>query len=315
MIKLVIMQTKAIGLVSGGLDSMIATKLMIEQNIDVLLIMFASPFFHARLRDKEVIFLMDRKVSIIWLGNNYFNIIKNPKYGYGAGANPCIDCKIFMLKFAAEIMREEKASFIFTGEVLNQRPFSQTRNFMLMIEKETGLKGKILRPLSAKLLEPTIPEISGLVKREKLLDISGRSRKKQILIASQMKITGYSQPAGGCLLTDKIYSQKIIELIKKWPDSVSDDAELIKYGRTFWHNTNLIVIGRNELDNRVLLSLRKMEDIAIYLHNVPGPVCIIRGKMISVETIDYAKRLILSYSKKVNDRAIEWIILRGTSHD
>lgn len=302
------MKIKAIGLVSGGLDSMIATKLMLEQKIDVFLIMFASPFFHSDLCLKKTIEFMGLKVKVIGFGNEYFEIIKNPEHGYGSGMNPCIDCKIYMFKTAEKIMKEKGASFIFTGEVLNQRPFSQTKSFIDLIEKKSGLKGKILRPLSARLLKPTLPEIEGFIEREKLLGISGRSRKEQLYIAQQYGITGFSQPAGGCLLTDPIYSKKLKTLITKWKDSKIEDAELIKHGRIFWNNDILIVIGRNRLENEQLLLLKKEDDFLIYPESVPGPSCIVRGKNISSEILEYAKNLVLHYIKKAKVKNTEFKI-------
>ncbi|MCM8759287.1 MAG: tRNA 4-thiouridine(8) synthase ThiI [Candidatus Omnitrophica bacterium] len=292
------MKIKAIGLVSGGLDSMIATKLMLDLGIDVNLVIFSSPFFHGKLVGKESIDFMGLKATVIELKDDYFDIIKNPEYGYGSGANPCIDCKIYMFKEAAKIMEQKKASFIFTGEVLNQRPFSQTKNFMQLIEKKAGLKGRILRPLSAKLLEPTIPEIEGIVDREKLLGISGRQRKQQLALAESLGIVGFSQPAGGCLLTDPIYAKKLKELFSKRPDSTINDAELIKHGRVFWHNDVIIVIGRNKDENKILSMLAKKDDFIIYPKNVPGPFCVVRGKKIENESLDYAKRQLLFYTNK-----------------
>ncbi|MCM8788381.1 MAG: tRNA 4-thiouridine(8) synthase ThiI [Candidatus Omnitrophica bacterium] len=292
------MKARAIGLVSGGLDSMIATRLMMSQGVDVFLIMFASPFFHSALLGKEKNDFMDTKATIIEMGEEYLNIIKNPEYGYGSGINPCIDCKIHMLKIAARIMEEKKASFIFTGEVLNQRPFSQTRTFMQLTEKKSGLKGRILRPLSAKLLDPTVPEIEGLIDREKLLAISGRQRKQQLYLAEKLGIVGFSQPAGGCLLTDRIYSEKLNELIIRWPDAKMKDAELIKHGRVFWHKDVLIVIGRNKIENELLANLAKTGDLVVYLESVPGPLCVVRGKNIDNEAIDWAKKKVLLYARR-----------------
>lgn len=311
MIKLLPMKIKAIGLVSGGLDSIIATGLMLEQDIDVILLKFASPFFHTDIRSRKMIDFMGMKARVITFDEKYFNVVKNPVYGYGSGMNPCIDCKTYMLKIAGNIMEKEKASFIFTGEVINQRPFSQTRNFLQLIERKSGLKGKILRPLSAKLLEPTTAEIEGIVNREKLLAISGRSRKKQIEIVEKFGFSGYSQPAGGCLLTDRIFAQKMKVLFKNWQDCTLDDSELIKHGRVFWYKNNLIIIGRNEKENKILASLRKSGDITIEIKDIPSPFCLIRGKDITDDVIEYTKKIILKYVPKTKDKNSHYLIRNG----
>jgi len=297
-VKFLIMKIKAIGLVSGGLDSIIATCLMLEQGIEVIPVMFVSPFFHSEyMKEKEIDF-MGLKAKIIRVGDDYLSLVKNPEFGYGAGMNPCIDCKIYMVKKGAEIMAKEKASFIFTGEVLDQRPFSQRQKFFDIIEKKSGMEGKILRPLSALLLKPTIPEIEKIVNREKLLAISGRSRKQQLLIAQEKGIKTYLPPAGGCLLTDRIYAGKIKELFEKRQQCDLDDTELIKHGRVFWYNSILIVIGRNECENKIILNLTKKNDVSLVIKNVPSPLCIIRGNEINNEVIEYAKEKVLTYTKQ-----------------
>ncbi|MCM8822124.1 MAG: tRNA 4-thiouridine(8) synthase ThiI [Candidatus Omnitrophica bacterium] len=298
MIKLFVMKIRAIGLVSGGLDSMIATRLIISQGVDVFLIIFASPFFHADLMEKETIDFMGTEATVIAMGEEYLHIVKNPEYGYGSGMNPCIDCKIYMFRKAAKIMEEIKASFVFTGEVLNQRPFSQTRAFMKLTEKKSNLEGRILRPLSAKLLDPTIPEIEGLIDREKLFAISGRQRKQQLYLAEKMGLSGFSQPAGGCLLTDRIYAEKLKQLFLKWPYTTMEDAELIKRGRVFWHKDVLIVVGRNKNENELLANLAKTGDFVIYCESAPGPLCVIRGKIADSEVFDYAKNKVLFYARR-----------------
>ncbi|HPP66331.1 MAG TPA: tRNA 4-thiouridine(8) synthase ThiI [bacterium] len=308
MIKLLSMKVKAIGMISGGLDSLIAMQLICQQDIDVIPIIFSSVFFHSDIYSKEIIDFMGIKTRIISMEKEYLDIIKHPVYGYGCGMNPCIDCKIYMLKQAKKIMEAEKASFVFTGDVVNQRPFSQTKNFLTLIEKASGLEGRIVRPLCAKLLNPTLPEIEGLVDRKKLLDISGRSRKKQLDIAEKLGIFDYSQPSGGCLLTDGIFAQKIKTLFNNWPGCNLDDVKLIKHGRTLWHKNNLVVIGRNEKENKILFSIAKPNDIIIEIKNIPCPLCVIRGENITDDVIEYAKNLERKYSPKAKGKIVEFVI-------
>jgi len=289
---------------------MLATKLMLEQNIDVKLLMFVSPFFHADIQGKEMIDFMGLKARVITLDEEYFSIIKHPEHGYGSGINPCIDCKIYMFKRAGKILEEEKEAFVFTGEVLNQRPFSQTGNFLQLIERKSGLKGRILRPLSAKLLETTIPEVEGIIDREKLLGISGRSRKKQLEIADKFGLSGYSQPSGGCLLTDKIFAQKIRGLFYNWPRCCLDDAELVKHGRIFWYKNNLILIGRNERENKILSSISKSGDVTVEMKDIPCPFCVIRGESITDDIIKYSENLILKYVPEAKGKSIDYVVER-----
>jgi tRNA-uridine 2-sulfurtransferase len=204
------MSIKAISLISGGLDSTLATKVVMDLGVDVLAANFVSPFCQCSRKDgcrHEARFVSEQlniPLRIVNATDDFLEMLKKPKHGYGSNMNPCIDCRILMLKKSKELMDEVGASFLITGEVLGQRPMSQRRDAMRTIEKEAGVTGLVLRPLSAKLLEPTIPEEKGWVDREKLLDISGRSRKPQMKMAEDFNIKDYPCPAGGCLLTDRV---------------------------------------------------------------------------------------------------------------
>ncbi|MCL5674664.1 MAG: hypothetical protein M1501_02815 [Candidatus Omnitrophica bacterium] len=297
--------TKAIGLLSGGLDSTVALKLMLMQDIDVLAVKFSSIFC---LCDREngcgagsVVKNFDIPLKHVAKGNDYLEVIKNPEFGYGQGLNPCIDCRIYMFKKAKELMDEEQADFIFTGEVVNQRPFSQKKHIMDLIDKKSGLQGKILRPLSAKLLPPTEAEKNGIVDREKLLDIKGRRRKTQYDFVENFKIKGYACPSGGCLLTDKIFSKKMKEMFKINPGCTFSDINLLKHGRVFWQDRNLIVVGRNKEENEILKKLCRKNDVFIILQNTPSPAILIRGENIDREIIEKGKNLVLKYTTKKID--------------
>jgi len=268
---------KALLLFSGGLDSLIAAKLLQEQNIELFGLTFNSPFFgleQAKESAKQIVL----SLKIIDISKEQLKIVKKPKYGYGKNMNPCLDCHILMLKKAKEIMEKEGYAFVATGEVLGERPMSQNRRALNLVKKESGLNGYLLRPLSAKLLEPTIPEEKGWVDRDELLDIKGRSRKKQMELAEKFGLKEYPSPAGGCLLTDPQFSERLKKLLDKKPEASLNDIELLKYGRRFWENDNLIIVGRHKEDDENILDLAQEDDILIELKDYPGPTTLIRGK-------------------------------------
>jgi len=297
---------KAILLFSGGLDSILAVKILREQKVRVFPVFFKSYFFGPEIALKSARNL-NLKLRIFDFSKEHLEIVKRPKFGWGKGMNPCLDCKILMLKKAKEIMKEIGADFVATGEVVGERPFSQKMSRLSLIEKESSLKGYLLRPLSAKLLEPTHLEKKGLIKREALFDIQGRRRVRQIELAKKFKITFYPSPSGGCILTDLEFSKKLKELLESYPEFQEDDVELLKLGR---HPSLLkkegvkIVIGRNEKENERLKKLAKKGDILIEIINYPSPLTLIRpyrGK-IKKEIIEKAKSLTKYYAKKAREK-------------
>jgi tRNA U34 2-thiouridine synthase MnmA/TrmU len=211
------------------------------------------------------------------VGEEYLRIVRKPQFGYGKNMNPCIDCRIFMLKKAKKYAEEIGASFIFTGEVLGQRPMSQHRKTLGIIEKEAGLKGKILRPLSAKLLPPTEVEEKGLVSRETLLGIEGRSRKKQIRLAQELKVTEYSCPGGGCLLTYREFTSKLKDLFEHKKRISLKDVRLLKVGRHFRFGKDKIIVGRNEAENRLLLQMKMTNDYCFEAQDTGSPITLLQG--------------------------------------
>lgn len=294
---------KALLLFSGGLDSLLAYKILEEQRIEVLPIFFKTYFFGPEIAKKSAK-ENGIKLKVINISKEHLEIVKNPKFGYGASMNPCLDCHILMLKKAKEIMEKEKFDFVATGEVLGERPMSQNKKALELVEKESSLSGYLLRPLSAKLLKPTIPEEKGLVNREKLLDIKGRSRKRQIELAKKFKIKWYPSPAGGCILTDLEFGKRLRELLEKYPNFDGNDVELLKLGRHFCEGKVKIVIGRNEKENSRLKNLAKNEDILIEIENYAAPVALIRnyGQEIKKEVLEKTKSLIKNYAKKARDK-------------
>jgi tRNA U34 2-thiouridine synthase MnmA/TrmU len=294
---------RALVLFSGGLDSILACKILEEQKIEVVPVFFKSYFFGPEIAQKSAK-ENGLNLRIEDISKEHLEIVKKPKFGWGTSMNPCLDCHILMLKKAKEIMEKENFDFVATGEVLGERPFSQTRNALTIVERESSLKGYLLRPLSAKLLEPTIPEKKRLVKREKLFDIQGRSRKRQMELAKKFKIKWYPQPSGGCILTDLEFGKKLKDLLEKYPEFDGNDVETLKLGRHFWEENIKIIIGRNHEENLKLEKLKRKGDFIIKMENYPGPTALIRsyqGKA-SDEILEKAKELILKYSKKAKGK-------------
>lgn len=286
---------KALVMFSGGLDSILAVKVLQEQEIEVTGLTCVSYFFDDVLA-QEAAEKLGIKLIMVDFSDEHLAMVKKPKFGYGKGINPCLDCHILMLKKAKEI---KGFDFIATGEVLGERPMSQNKRALVLIEKETGLRGYLLRPLSAKLLEPTEAEKKGLVDREKLLDISGRNRKKQIELVQKWGIIEYPMPAGGCLLTDPDFSKRLKTMLAFWPDCGGNDIQLLKRGRHFWEGENLIIVGRNEKENAEIKNLSARGDLLIEAKEFPGPTILIRSKKkISENSLIKAKELMLKYAKK-----------------
>jgi len=273
--------TKAVALFSGGLDSLLAVKLIQEQGIDVVAVCFTSPFFIRTEQKKQELKKTAKKhkfkIKFIELEKDYINLIKNPPHGYGKNINPCIDCHAFMLKKAKKHAENINADFIFTGEVLDERPMSQNKSSLRTVEKQAGLEGKLLRPLSAKLLSKTEAEKKDLVDREKLEAIKGRSRKPQFSLAKKFNIKDFETPSGGCLLTCKDYSDKLKDLFKHKKGTDLKDIRLLKFGRHFRKGKNKIIVGRDEQDNKQLLKLKKKIDYKFEAKDIMGPITLLQG--------------------------------------
>jgi len=291
---------KAVGLLSGGLDSTLTVKLMIDQGVEVTVLNFISPFCtctrkgcrHEALRVAE---LFDIPVKVVTVGEDYLEIIRNPEHGYGRNMNPCIDCRIFMFQKAKIHMEEIGAHFIFTGEVLGQRPMSQHRKAMKIIEKESGLEGLVVRPLSAKLLPSTFPEEKQWIDREKLLSIQGRRRIPQMELADELGIKDYPCPAGGCRLTDPNFANRLRESFERGEDTIKD-IQLLKYGRHFRLKSGAkVVVGRNEEENKILNGFFEKDDVLIEVTDVGSPVVLVK-KTNGKEDVKEASTLCIRYS-------------------
>jgi len=286
---------KAVALFSGGLDSILAVKLIQEQGIEVKGVNFKTPFFGL---DKTFFAAksLDMGLEIIDITQELLEILRNPKHGLGKNMNPCIDCHTLMFKKAGEYMTKIGASFILSGEVIGERPMSQNRNSLSIIERESGYKGRILRPLSALLLAETIPEKEGLVDRNKLLDISGRSRKRQIELAVKMGIENYPSPAGGCKLTEPAFSKRLRDLFTQESFSL-EEIELLKLGRHFRLSTNIkLVVGRNKEENEKIKKFFQDGDFLFKAKNLKGPVSLLKGgSKVNNELIDKSCRITARY--------------------
>jgi tRNA-uridine 2-sulfurtransferase len=292
-------RVKAISLLSGGLDSILATELIQRQGVEVVAFNIKTPFcIPKKDGSSEATQAADQlkvTLKVVCVGKDYLQMLKNPKYGYGKNMNPCIDCKIFMIKKAKKYAKEIGAQFLFTGEVLGERPKSQHYPALKVIEEDSGLKGKLLRPLSAKLLPETSAEKKGLIDRNKLLDIQGRSRKPQFQLAKDYGITSFPAPAGGCLLTCEEYSKKLRDLLANKKRISMSDVALLRIGRHFRLGKNKIIVGRNEGENKLLTAQRTASDFYFESPDIVGPTTILQGVKTKV-AVETAAKLTAFYS-------------------
>lgn len=267
---------KAIALYSGGLDSILAIKLILEQDIKVVGLYCRTPFLQKQPDLHYLEQYLNIPLIIEDIAGDFQEILINPKYGFGKNKNPCIDCRILMFKKAGSLMIKENASFIISGEVLGQRPMSQNKRSLLLISDKSGYGEFILRPLSALLLPMTEPERNHIIDRCRLMDIHGRSRKRQIALAKQWGIKDYPAPAGGCKLTEPSFADRIKDLLCK-PEYVFNDIELLKIGRHFNINKFVrLVVGRNEKENKIILSLANYQDYLLNSYSHKGPLSLLR---------------------------------------
>jgi hypothetical protein len=279
-----VVRPKAIALLSGGLDSTLAVRLILDQGIEVEALNFVTPFCTCNREGRgcEARHVADEfgiSCKTVALTEEFFQAIMQPRYGYGRGMNPCLDCRILMFSRARERMETSGAAFVFTGEVLGQRPMSQHRRAMRIIDRESGLDGRVLRPLSARLLEPTIPEREGLVDRERLLAIQGRSRKPQMALAERYGIADYPCPAGGCRLTDPGFARRMRDLVRFGPHFDLNDVNLLKVGRHFRLSPGAkAVVGRNEHENRRISILARQGDLLLEVKGCGSPITLLRGE-------------------------------------
>lgn len=296
--------SKALGLMSGGLDSTLAAMTLMRQGIEVTGISFVTPFFgagKASAAAERIGFpLIVQNISDVHL-----DMVKNPKYGYGRNLNPCIDCHAMMFRLAGEIMQREGCDFLFSGEVLGQRPMSQNANALRSVANYSGFPDKVLRPLSAKLLAITPMEESGLVDREQLLDIQGRSRKPQQAYAKEWDYPDFPSSGGGCLLTEVGFSNRLRDQLQHKPDSTVTDVELLKVGRQFRLSEQAkLVLGRNQADNDAMELLLGTSGLRLHCKDHTGPLGTLCGQP---DDDDYSRaaEIVASYGKGKNEAEVE----------
>lgn len=299
-------------LLSGGLDSRIAVKLMLDQDIEVEAVNFVTPFCtctaqgcqsEARAAAAE----FGIPIKVLNNSEGLLEAVKRPQFGYGRGLNPCLDCRILTFRRAAEYMAEIGADFIVTGEVLGQRPMSQRRQAIAIIEREAGLQGKVLRPLSAKHFAPTEAEREGTVDRERLLSIAGRGRREQMDLAEQMGINDYPCPAGGCLLTDPGFAARLRGLLDEYPDPSMPQVTLLKAGRHLFSSAGQrIIIPREDLEDRRLRNLHRTLDALVEAVDHMGPTAGVMSPLpLADTTLREAADLVARYGQGRDQETVE----------
>jgi tRNA-specific 2-thiouridylase len=309
---------KAVGLLSGGLDSTLAVRVMLEQEIEIAALHLRTGFSYfdrnravgrgpARPSDAErAAAMLGVPLEVIDVSEEYLPLVLHPRYGYGSGMNPCVDCRIFLLRRAKAWMEEHGYHFVFTGEVVGQRPKSQMRPTLGTVERESGLRGYLLRPLSARLLKPTIPEQRGWVDRERLYGISGRGRKAQIALAEQFGITDYPQPSGGCCyLIDQAYSRRLRDFLahEEAEALTRKRAQLLAVGRHLrLPSGRKVIVGRHKRENEYLESCG-VEGVLLTTVDHPGPTTLVPGRP-AREEIEWAARITAGYSDGRDDPAV-----------
>jgi len=310
-------QIKAVGMLSGGLDSTLAARVMLEQGIEITALHFRTGFSYVE-RDRVVgqevgpsdveraAATLDVNLEVVDVSAEYLPLVLNPRYGYGSGMNPCVDCRIFLLRQAKRWMEEHGYHFVFTGEVVGQRPKSQMRPTLKTVERASGLRGYLLRPLSARLLEPTVPEQRGWVDRERLYGIGGRGRKEQIALAERFGITDYPQPSGGCCyLIDRTYSRRLRDLLAREGSEAltPDQVQLLAVGRHLrLPSGRKVVVGRREQENDYLASCG-VNGVLLTTPNHPGPTTLMPGAP-TREEIEMAARITAGYSDGQDELAV-----------
>ena len=292
-------------MVSGGLDSILAAKLIKEQGIEVIGICFRSYFFNEE-NAKRMTQQIGIQLEVIDFSKEHFHIVRDPKHGWGKNMNPCIDCHSMMMRYSGELLEKFNADFIITGEVLNQRPMSQNRSALDVVKKQSGFSDKILRPLCAKNLKETQMEVEGLVDREKLLDFSGRNRKPQMALAEKWGIKDYPSPAGGCKLTEPNYSIRLKDMLDTKEDVTEKDIHLLKYGRHFVSdNKTKVIVSRTGEEGEQIKQLLNNKDIMFFTSNFNGAMVIIpEGNNPTDDDLTFACRLAVRYSKGKDEELV-----------
>lgn len=300
------MGAKGLSLLSGGLDSQLAVRVLERAGAEVEGICFVTPFF-APDAAKKAAAALGIKLHLIDFTDDEIALVENPPHGFGGAMNPCIDCHATMIRRAGELMERLGYDFVSTGEVMGQRPMSQNKQSLGVVEKSSGLKGRLIRPLSAKLLEPTIPETEGKIDREKLLDISGRSRNRQIELAAELGIVDYPSPAGGCKLTEDGFGRKLRDLMEHEGLKNRRLVELLVVARRFrLPDGTGVLLGRDKTENDILKEADVVGTVVAPV-NCPGPTALI-PQIKSEADLRLAAELVCAYSRC--DRLVGDIMVR-----
>lgn len=294
-------QRRAIALFSGGLDSMLAVRIVQEQGFEVEALNFQTMFTCCKDTAAAAARRLGVRLTVIGQEDAYIDVVRKPRYGYGKGANPCVDCRIYMFERARQLMEQTGAAMVVSGEVVGQRPMSQKRRDLICIARQSGLEGRLLRPLSALLLPPTEVETSGLIDRQRLYAFRGRSRKGLIALARHFQFEHIPSPSTGCALTEKSFAGKVHDLIARSPESTPWDFDLLKVGRHLRiDQQSKAVVGRREAENEVLARLFQREDsraaALLSPENFSGPTVLLVGPN-SEDALQAAGGLLLRYSK------------------
>ena len=295
---------KAVALFSGGLDSMLAIRIMQEQGFEVEALNIRTTFDCCKVPAAQAATDLGVRVTVLAVGDDYLDVLRNPRHGYGKGFNPCVDCRAYMGRMARQLMEETGACVVITGELLGQRPNSQKRPQLDIVARDAGLKGRLLRPLSAKLLPPTIPETEGLIDRERLYDFTGRSRKPLIELAERLGVTEIPTPSTGCALAEKTFAPRVQDLFERQAKVNRWDLELLNTGRHIRLRDELkIVVGRDERENAVLQAAFRRHDaseaVLVEPENFIGPVCLVVGRP-DDDAIALAGALLIRYTRQCN---------------
>jgi tRNA U34 2-thiouridine synthase MnmA/TrmU len=288
--------SKALGLLSGGLDSSLAALCLKRQGVEVTAIAFVTPFFGSRRAELSAR-QMDIPLIVKDISEVHLDMVKTPRYGYGKNMNPCIDCHAMMFRLAGDLMIEQGFDFLFSGEVLGQRPMSQNANALRSVANFSGHPDRILRPLSARVLPVTPMEERGLVDRERLLDIQGRSRKRQEALAREWGLEDFPSSGGGCLLTEIHFSDRLRDLFVHEPDCTVPDVELLKIGRQFRLSERAkLTLGRNQQDNQAIRVAAGDSHVILRALGVPGPLGLVSGRPVDAD-LKAAGAILASYGK------------------
>jgi tRNA-uridine 2-sulfurtransferase len=304
-------KVRALGLCSGGLDSILAALVLRRQGIEVAWIVFETPFFSAD-KARRAARLYHVPITVKRILPVYLEMLKNPPAGYGKQMNPCMDCHALMFRLAGEEMQARGFDFLFSGEVAGQRPMSQNKNSLRYVEKNSGFDGFIVRPLSARNLPVTRPEEAGLVDREELLDFSGRTRKPQLALAAELGVDDFPSPAGGCLLTEKGYATRLRDFFEHQDTYRDAEFYLLTYGRHLRLDANhKLVVGRSKSENQKIEALiDPTVDTEFRVQNWPGPVSLVPNGC-DTGTVEQAAAICAGYTKAPAGKPAEVMVIDG----